>query len=85
MQATAKAAVAEVFRMMREALASIDDPDDRNDVDPAIHELEAAVHRGVDEDIVASAGRLERLRARVGNCHRQRRWKTAPYAALRDP
>jgi hypothetical protein len=60
------AALAEIFKAMREALSTVEDSNDRDDVEHGIQQLEGAVHRGDTEEITASAGRLQRLGARIG-------------------
>lgn len=55
-----------IFQAMRDALSTVDDPQDRDDVEHGIKELEAAVEGGDPQTISASAGRLKRLGARIG-------------------
>lgn len=61
------AELAQVFTAMRQALGSIEDTNDRDDVEHHIRELESAVIGGTAEDVQASAGRLRRLGDRIGN------------------
>lgn len=58
------ASLAEVFKAMRDALSSVEDPGDRDDVTHAIRELEVAVEDGNAEEIEQRAGRLKRLGSR---------------------
>lgn len=60
------AALAEIFQAMREALSSVEDDDDRDDVSHAIQELEVAVENGDRQAVEQRAGRLKRLGSRVG-------------------
>lgn len=60
------AALGEIFNAMREALSTVEDSNDRDDVEHGIQQLEAAVDRGDTDAITASAGRLQRLGARIG-------------------
>lgn len=59
-------ALSAIFQSMRAALSTVDDPQDRDDVEHSIQELEAAVAGGDPQTITASAGRLKRLGARIG-------------------
>ena len=59
-------ALSAIFRAMREALSTVEDPHDREDVEHGIQHLEAAVESGDPEAVTASAGRLQRLGARIG-------------------
>jgi len=61
------ASLAEVFKAMRNALASVEDVGDRDDVVYAIRELEVAVEQGDPEQVKQRAGRLKRLSGRVGS------------------
>lgn len=61
------ATLAEIFKAMRDALSSVEDPDDREDVSDAIRELEVAVEEGDNEAIRKRAGRLERMGGRIGS------------------
>lgn len=56
-----------IFRAMRDALSTVEDPDDRDDIEHGIQQLEAAIESGNSEVVAASAGRLQRLGARVGS------------------
>lgn len=58
--------LAAIFRAMREALSTVEDPHDREDVEHGIQQLEAAVQSGDAKEVTASARRLQRLGARVG-------------------
>lgn len=60
------AALSEIFKAMREALPTVEDPDDREDMEHGIQELEAAAESGDPEAVAASAGRLRRLATRIG-------------------
>ncbi len=60
------AALAEIFGAMRAALSTVENPHDRDDVEHGIQQLEAAVQGGDAEAVTESAGRLQRLAARVG-------------------
>ena len=60
------AALSSIFQAMREALSTVEDPQDRDDVEHGIQALEEAVQSGDPEAVSASAGRLQRLGARVG-------------------
>lgn len=59
-------ALAAAFEAMRDALLTVEDADDRDDLDHGIQQLEAAVDSGDREAVAASAGRLQRLGVRVG-------------------
>jgi hypothetical protein len=59
-------ALSAIFAAMREALSTVSDPQERDDVEHGIQQLESAVRRGDSEEVKASAGRLQRLGARVG-------------------
>jgi hypothetical protein len=59
-------ALSAIFTAMRDALSTVDDLHDREDVEHGIQQLEAAVQSGDSEAVTASAGRLQRLGARVG-------------------
>ncbi|MFT4083112.1 MAG: hypothetical protein QM638_11050 [Nocardioides sp.] len=59
-------ALSAIFAAMRDALSTVQDPQDREDVEHGIQQLEAAVLSGDAEEITSSAGRLRRLGARVG-------------------
>jgi len=61
------ASLSEIFRAMREALSSVEDPEDREDASDAIRELELAVAQGDTETIQKQAGRLKRLASRIGS------------------
>jgi len=56
-----------MFQAMREALSSVEDADDREDVSHAIQELELAVEDNDAEAVEQRAGRLKRLGSRVGS------------------
>jgi hypothetical protein len=59
-------ALSAIFAAMREALSTVEDSHDREDVEYGIQQLEAAVQSGDAREVTASAGRLQRLGARVG-------------------
>lgn len=61
------ASLSEIFKAMRDALSSIEDADDREDVSHAIRELEVAVESQDGEGITRQAGRLKRLAGRIGS------------------
>lgn len=61
------ASLAEIFQTMRQALSSVEDAADREDVSHAIRELEAAVEGRDLEAVEQRAGRLKRLGGRVGS------------------
>jgi hypothetical protein len=60
------AALSTIFTAMRDALSTVADVADREDLEHGIRQLEAAVEGGDAETITANAGRLQRLGARVG-------------------
>lgn len=55
-----------IFKAMRDALSTVEDPQDREDVEHGIAQLEADVQSGDAETVAASAGRLQRLATRIG-------------------
>lgn len=61
------AALAQAFGAMRQALSSVEDAEDREDVSDAIQDLEVATKENDTEAIQKQAGRLKRLGSRVGS------------------
>lgn len=60
------ATLAEIFEAIRAAVSTVEDLQDRQDVEHSIQQLEAAAQSGDVEAVTENAGRLKRLAARVG-------------------
>jgi hypothetical protein len=66
-QSIDSAALTEILQTMRDALSDVRDPDDRDDAEHAIRELEVAVDEGDQAEVQKRAGRLQRLANRLGS------------------